>query len=66
MIEMRISLSKEKSINSNTNSNHNHNHNVWLDPEIVGSKKDHLAGILLRGHCNNELWGLASHPLLPE
>ena len=64
MIEMRISLSKEKSINSNTNSNHNHN--VWLDPEIVGSKKDHLAGILLRGHCNNELWGLASHPLLPE
>jgi microtubule-associated protein-like 6 len=23
-------------------------------------------GILIRGHCNNELWGLSTHPLLPE
>lgn len=23
-------------------------------------------GVLIRGHCNNELWGLSTHPLLPE
>jgi hypothetical protein len=23
-------------------------------------------GILVRGHCNDELWGLSTHPRLPE
>lgn len=25
----------------------------------------HMEGVVMRGHCNDELWGLASHPTQP-
>ena len=28
--------------------------------------KDRSSGVLMQGHCNNELWGVATHPTKPE
>jgi WD40 repeat protein len=31
-----------------------------------GSGKDHSGGVVMQAHCNDELWGVATHPTRPE